>query len=317
MTGMTQQRKHQTGEPTNNGGHFGSKTHTAATVALGPRTEEEWGRSIETPAELEAALRQEMDLFEFDAGSLDFTADDYGQKLHAVTERYVEHFADVVTRLDGVTSDEADDLFLRIVGPKMTDRIAKFNATWRPVIAEDGTVVIKQGAWNDDKQRTFGSAEDAEAAAVRENARIKLGQAYSRVARKDPDWDADFYPEDLGVLDAFAEANPSRVQNVTAVNLWFGMVRFDILQGRDEVVIEDNRRAEHVKDMLKSDRTLALRLDPDVVRSAGTFDNLAHIVGNTDEHFGTLIGAAKGRDGKFIGGRVSANGTYLSTFAID
>lgn len=313
MTGMTQPiaRKGQKGQPTTNKAHFAFKDQTESAVVLGPRTEEEYSRSIENPAELEEVLRQEMGLFELDAGTLDFTAADYGPKLHAVTEQYVEHFADVITRIDGVTSDEADDLFLRIVGPKMTDRVAKFNASWRAVETDGGDIVVKQGAWNDPQERTFTSLGDAQAEAARENARFERAGKFSRAARVDRHWDAELWDEDLATVDAYAAAKPNDAMNVTAVNLWFGMVRFDKLQSPDELVVDDKRRPQHVKDMLRSDRTLALRVDPDVLRTAGDLDGIARTVGNSDEHFGTLVGAMRRRDGHFLDSRISTrSGTY-------
>ena len=295
MTGMTDPtlRKKNTGEPTSNGGHFGSKTNTDSAVTLDAEpskvtTEKDLRREL-------AILRAE---YEGEVGSLNFEDSDFGAQVNTISERYLESFTGVAHRVDGLDSKTVNAAFDEELGAHTTDRVATFMTTWRPVETSHGWV-LKQGVTDDDDGRTFKTKEGAAEIAAHENGRVARARAFSRASRDDDRWDSELYPDDEALLDAYAAEFPGKAQNVSEVNTPFGLVRLSMMDGvNDEIILEDAKRPQFVRDMLISDPGLTLRIKPELLAAHPSLDDLSRTVGNSYTHFGHLIGAKFDTEGK-------------------
>ncbi|MGW8431515.1 hypothetical protein ACWGJ9_10530 [Curtobacterium citreum] len=301
------------------GGAFAAQEHAEAdAVALGFATTtvdgQDWA-TIDTVDDLRDALQQEQELIDSDLNGIDFD-ENYGTNVHAITERYLEPIATIYERAGALHTSDANPVIAATIGPQLGRRAYEFSKTYRAVQDSEGQWVVKRGVVTTD-HGSFSS--EAAAIAEAEDAHyVELVEGeFPRVtSAEDAGWAREYDTSVHDTLHAYAAQFEGR--NVTEVNLWFGMARMSVLgqSNLDDVVVNDEWRFEHVQDMLKYDRAVVTRLDPDLLKQSPSFEALSEVIANSDEHFGSLMKVATNKDGDIDVVHFEQHGRQLTRFRV-
>jgi hypothetical protein len=286
------------------GGAFASQEHTedeAVVLAYdGKRADGETWTVIESAQELSEAIQLEQKLFDKSVIALDGADPNFAAKLNHLSEESVEAYATMLERVNQKSPkynyQALNDVWTRSLDLPLRNRITAFTTTWRIASNDDGTYTVLRGVHIDGNEYSYDDREAAEYRLNKQLARDTRAKAYPRLSAHDEHWDSDIAEDHEALLDAFATAKPNEAANVSSVNPWFGMVRFETPGDDDTVVVDQSQMLEHAVETLQYDSARLMNLGPDVLAAGGTRDTLAKRVAADPELFGTLIGAKSGSE---------------------
>ncbi|WIE81145.1 hypothetical protein [Curtobacterium sp. MCSS17_016] len=281
------------------GGAFAAQEHAEDdAVALAYDAQHPRGETwapIEDARELREAIQLEQQLFDESVVHLNGDDPDFVGKLNRLSQESVEAYATVLERIDQSSPkynrETFNDVWTRSLDLPLRKRIADFVSSWRVAENDDGTFTVLRGVHITGNEYSYDDRDAAEYRLERQVARDARSEAYPKLSAQDEDWDVDVADDHEDILDAFAKAKPIDAMNVSSVNPWNGMVRFERTGGDDIVVVDANEMYAATADILRFDSARLLNLGPDVLAGGGNRTELATRIAATPSLFGTLIGA--------------------------
>jgi hypothetical protein len=307
MRGMTEpqstnRRKDRPGIPKVaglTGGAFAAQEHTedeVVVLAHDPKhADGETWTTIEDATVLSEAIRLEKQLFDESVRGLNADDPDFIGKLSRLSQESVEAYATVLERIDQSSRkynlEGFNDVWTRSLDLPLRKRIGSFVSSWRVASNDDGTFTVLRGVHLTGKEYSYDDRDAAEYRLEQQVARDARAKAYLTLSAHDEAWDIDVADDHEDILDAYAKAKPEDAMNVTTVNPWFGLVRFERTGGDDVVVVDANEMYAATADILQHDTARLLNLEPDVLAGSGNRTELATRIAATPSLFGTLIGA--------------------------
>ncbi|WIB65369.1 hypothetical protein [Curtobacterium sp. MCBD17_040] len=306
MTGNSTRRKDRPGIPKVtglSGGAFAAQEHAEDdALALAYDAKHPGGESwtlIEDAQDLREAIELEKNLFDESVRELDGADPDFAMKLSRLSEDSVEAYATMLERVNQRSPkynfQAFNEMWSRSLDLPLRRRIAAFTSTWRVALNDDGTFTVLRGVHITGNEYTYDDREAAEYRLEKQLARDARAKAYPKLSAHDEDWDVDIAEAHEELLDAYAKAKPNDAAEVTSVNPWFGMVRFET-NGDDVVVVDESQMLEHATEILRYDSARLMNLGPDVLAGGGSRDTLATRIASAPSLFGGLIGAKDGSE---------------------
>ncbi len=281
------------------GGAFAEQEHTEDDAVVlthdARHTDGETWTTIEDARELSEAIQLEKQLFDESVSQLDGDDPDFVAKLSRLSEESVEGYATVLERIDRSSRkynhQTFNDVWTRSLDLPLRKRITSFVSSWRVASNDDGTFTVLRGVHVTGNEYSYDDRDAAEYRLEKQVARDARAMAYPKLSAHDEDWDIDVAEDHEPLLDAYAAAKPNDAQNVSSVNPWFGMVRFERTGDDDIVLVDESETLEKATEILKYDSARLMNLGPDALAAGGDRAALASRIAATPSLFGTLIGA--------------------------
>jgi hypothetical protein len=266
------------------GGAFAAQEHAgdeAVVLAHDSRhAEGETWTTIEDATELRSALFLEKELFDENVSLLKADDPDFVGKLSRLNDESVEAYATVLERIDQSSRkynwEQFNEVWATTLDLPLRNRITNFVSSWRVASNDDGTFTVLRGVHITGNEYSYDDREAAEYRLEQQLARDARATAYPKLSTYDERWDAEMEEDAI---------------NVSSVNPWFGMVRFERTGGDDVVLVDEAEMLDKTNEIMEHDTSRLLNLGPDVLAEGGDRAALAARIAQTPSLFGTFIGA--------------------------